>query len=336
MEEKNLPFISVIVPFYNIEECVEYCLDSLVNQDYEGEYEILCINDGSTDGTAATLDAYAEGHHRVRVLHKPNGGISDARNFGVAHAKGEYISFVDGDDLVSPYYLSALTGGLQIEKNVVVIGVQRNVNFADVGSVSWDMPGIPLSMSTGSLLQKVCFQQLFASAWGKLASKDIYADNPFPVARVYEDTYIFANHVDAADGFVLVDGAVYGYVVRDGSIVRPKKEKLRRCIQQLEAMDRFCGYVNAYFPEDSDEQVVFKALEYSRLWRRLDLVDDFPSDVEALQQMIRNYIKAHLKQLRGCPDVVGGNKVRFVLLALSPTVYRCVFSVYDKAVKGLR
>ncbi len=112
MAEKNLPFISVIVPFYNIEECVTYCLDSLVAQDYEGEYEILCVDDGSTDGTPAALDTYAAEHPRVKVLHKPNGGQSDARNFGVEHAGGDYITFVDGDDFVSACYLSSLMRAL--------------------------------------------------------------------------------------------------------------------------------------------------------------------------------------------------------------------------------
>lgn len=336
MAKSDLPYISVIVPFYNIEECVEYCLDSLVAQDYGGDYEIICIDDGSTDGTPAVLDTYASGHSGVRVFHKPNGGLSDARNFGVGLAVGEYISFVDGDDVVSPYYLSSLAGGLKAGEDAVVVGVQRSVNFSDAASVSWDEPSGLRSSSVEELYRSVCFQRLLASAWGKIAKKSVYADNPFPVGRVYEDTYVFGDHIGAAEKIVLVDGPIYGYVVRDGSIVRPKKERLERCIQQFEAIDRFCGCIDGYFAESSDEQVVFRALEYSRLWRRLDLVEDFPDEAKSLQGEVRNFIKMHLGQLRACPDVAKGNKARFALLSQSPSAYRLAFSVYDRVVKGIR
>ncbi len=336
MSEKNLPFISVIVPYYNIEECVEYCLDSLVSQDYDGDYEILCIDDGSTDGTPAALDTYASGHPGVRVFHKPNGGQSDARNFGVGLATGEYITFVDGDDVVAPFYLSSLAGGLKAGEDAIVVGVQRSVNFSDAASVSWDEPSGLRSSSVEELYRSVCFQRLLASAWGKIAKKSVYADNPFPVGRVYEDTYVFGDHIAVAEKIVLVDGPIYGYVVRDGSIVRPKKERLERCIQQFEAIDRFCGCIDDYYSETSDEQVVFRALEYSRLWRRLDLVEDFPKEAKPLQDEVRNYIKAHLGQLRACQDVARGNKARFALLSHSPRVYRLAFSAYDRVVKEIR
>ncbi|MBR1829947.1 MAG: glycosyltransferase [Atopobiaceae bacterium] len=104
---EDRPLVSVVVPFYNVEECVADCMDSLVHQDFDG-YEVVCIDDGSTDGTGALLDAYAERHLNVRVFHFPNAGLSVARNRGVELARAELISFVDGDDFVSPYYLSAL------------------------------------------------------------------------------------------------------------------------------------------------------------------------------------------------------------------------------------
>ena len=97
------PLVSIIVPVYNVKPYLNRCVDSLLGQSYQN-MELLLVDDGSTDGSEALCDEYAAQDARVRVLHKKNGGLSDARNAGVDAAKGEYLSFVDGDDWVSPYY----------------------------------------------------------------------------------------------------------------------------------------------------------------------------------------------------------------------------------------
>ena len=101
------PAISVIVPFYNIEQYVSYCLDSILAQTFR-DFELICINDGSKDGTRELLDAYAEKDSRVKVIHQENQGVSAARNNGLQLAAGKYIAFIDGDDAVTPEYLEIL------------------------------------------------------------------------------------------------------------------------------------------------------------------------------------------------------------------------------------
>lgn len=330
MEEKNLPFISVIVPFYNIEECVEYCLDSLVSQDYEGKYEVLCIDDGSTDGTAAALDTYATNHQIVRVLHKPNGGPSDARNYGVEHAKGEYVSFVDGDDIVSPYYLSALAVGHNQSGADFISGCFDIVGFRDVRSKSWSRPEGCNSMDARLFLSGICCLTIPDSAWGKLAKKDLYIEHPFPVGRVYEDTYVIAEHVLAATSLAFIDVPIYGYVARNGSIAHPKAVAMTKCLQYSEALDHFRDMAERYLPFESDGQVVFRAIGFSRLWRRLDAVRDFPEDAKRLQATLCGYVNGHLGQLVESSCLGRGNKIRLALLAKSPALYRAAFSAYDK------
>lgn len=102
------PAISVIVPFYNIEQYVSYCLDSILAQTFR-DFELICINDGSKDGTRELLDAYAEKDSRVKVIHQENQGVSAARNNGLQLAAGKYIAFIDGDDAVTPEYLEIFT-----------------------------------------------------------------------------------------------------------------------------------------------------------------------------------------------------------------------------------
>lgn len=93
--------ISVIIPIYNVKSYIKECLDSLINQDINKDlYEIICIDDGSTDGSGKILDEFSVDYPNIRVVHKANGGVSSARNEGIKIAKGEYIWFVDGDDIV--------------------------------------------------------------------------------------------------------------------------------------------------------------------------------------------------------------------------------------------
>ena len=106
------PLVSIIVPVYNVKPYLNRCVNSLLGQSYQN-MELLLVDDGSNDGSETLCDEYAAQDARVRVLHKKNGGLSDARNAGVDAAKGEYLSFVDGDDWVSPYYIENLYRALE-------------------------------------------------------------------------------------------------------------------------------------------------------------------------------------------------------------------------------
>lgn len=101
------PQISIIIPVYNSEEYLKQCLDSILSQDFEA-YEILLINDGSTDGSGEICEAYAGKDKRIRVFHQPNAGVSNARNKGIEAAQGEWLTFVDSDDYIKEDYFGVL------------------------------------------------------------------------------------------------------------------------------------------------------------------------------------------------------------------------------------
>ncbi|MBQ8665514.1 MAG: glycosyltransferase [Lachnospiraceae bacterium] len=97
----NTPFLSVIIPVYNTEKYLDQCLKSVISQTFE-DMEIICVDDGSTDGSSRILDEYASRDFRIRLIHKPNGGLVSVRKLGVSEAKGKYIGFVDSDDWIDP------------------------------------------------------------------------------------------------------------------------------------------------------------------------------------------------------------------------------------------
>ena len=117
--------VSVIVPIFNAEKSIKRSIESILNQIYE-VFELILIDDGSTDSTLNICKDYAENDNRVKVIHKNNGGVSSARNLGLAKAIGKYVAFVDADDWVGPEYLNNLVSAAEAEDADLVI------NYADV------------------------------------------------------------------------------------------------------------------------------------------------------------------------------------------------------------
>ena len=101
----NNPKISIIVPVYNVEQYLRRCIDSILNQSF-ADFELLLIDDGSKDKSGAICDEYAAKDSRIRVFHKENGGVSSARNIGLENARGEWLSFIDGDDVITEGYFN--------------------------------------------------------------------------------------------------------------------------------------------------------------------------------------------------------------------------------------
>ncbi len=110
---------------------------------------------------------------------------------------------------------------------------------------------------------------------------------------------------------------------------------MAKCLQYFEALDHFRDTAGVCFSPESDEQVVYRAIGFSRLWRRLDSVDDFPEQARKRQQEIRKYVKDHMGQLSKCDRLSKGNKFRMALLAKAPALYRAAFAVYDKIFRGV-
>ena len=132
----DIPKISVIVPVYNVEQYLPRCIDSILNQTFT-DFELLLIDDGSTDGSGAICDEYARKDSRIRVFHKENGGVSSARNLGLYNAKGKYIAFIDADDWVESRSLPAFVKALEKCESDVVLTHYRTVNITTGEEKAW-------------------------------------------------------------------------------------------------------------------------------------------------------------------------------------------------------
>ena len=159
--------ISVVVPVYNMGNVLPKCLNSLLNQTYQ-DYEIILVDDGSTDGSSEICNREAEKSEKIRVFHKPNGGLSSARNYGIERAKGEYIIFPDPDDWVEQDYLEHLYLLLKNENaDLSICGFYR---FNQKGEKAFDLPPKAV-LDTKTALRRLVLPSDFSGyAWNKLFS----------------------------------------------------------------------------------------------------------------------------------------------------------------------
>lgn len=238
------PLISVIVPIYNVEPYVRRCVDSLLAQSYRN-LELFLVDDGSTDGSGRICDAYAARDARVRVIHKKNGGLSDARNAALDVMQGDYVAFVDGDDWVSPYYVANLYKALKkVDADIAVSCFEEVFEGKAVQtSPSEQLQGCT-SLTREEALRKMLYQDgLECSAWGKLYYKKYFASLRYPVGKLYEDipvTYAVMRQIDRAAYLQNVD---YYYFQRASSIqnaaFNPRKmDGVEHCCAMMENVKR--------------------------------------------------------------------------------------------------
>jgi len=212
--------ISVVIPVYNIEDYLHYAIDSLVNQTHKN-FEVLLINDGSTDNSGKLCDKYAQEYDWIRVFHKENGGLSDARNYGVLKATNEWIFFLDPDDYIEPFTFELLT--LIQEKyqaDLISTKVQTTNEYEKFSKEQFNLESSQRVTKEEALELMLEDKVATVSACAKLYKKQILEMRPFPVGKIYEDFFVVAEHLRIAEQIVISPVVTYHYYRRPGSIVQ--------------------------------------------------------------------------------------------------------------------
>lgn len=237
--------ISIIVPIYKVEDYLRRCVDSLLAQTCR-DFELILVDDGSPDSCGIICDAYVAQDARIKVIHKENGGLSDARNAGMAIAKGEYIAFVDSDDWVSPDYLERLLNGmLQSGADICECNVLPTEGEVANGSVSTTHPQ---SFSTQDAMLQLIHDGTFRQhVWNKLYRREVIGDILFPKGKTNEDEFWTYQVFGNASRMAKIDDVLYYYFHRPGSIMQSGYS-----LKRLDALEAKClrqGYIQQRFPE---------------------------------------------------------------------------------------
>lgn len=242
--------ISVIVPIYNVEKYLARCVDSIVNQTYKN-LEIILVDDGSPDRCPQMCDDYAKKDSRIKVVHKKNGGLSDARNAGIAVATGEYISFIDSDDYVSDDFFECLLNVMNKENSdIAECSVVKfyEVNRFDEFSDDLSVKTYDTQDAMSALIAENPFHQ---HVWNKLYKTELVKDIPYAVGKLNEDEFWTYQVFGRANKVSKLNKTMYYYFQRNSSIMGVGYN-IRR-LDALEGKANRQKYIENNFPDLSTQ-----------------------------------------------------------------------------------
>lgn len=214
-QEKAL--ISIIIPVYKVEKYLEKCIQSVINQTYEN-LQIILVDDGSPDNCGKICDEYAKKDHRIEVIHKSNGGLSDARNKGLEIAKGEYIGFVDSDDYIEADMYEVLYNLLKQYNADVSICNFYTVSQGKISIKNADN-GINEYNRIEILKEILLDKNIQSYAWNKLYKKELFDEIKYPIGKKYEDIGTTFYLLEKCNKVVVTGKSEYYYINRQDSIV---------------------------------------------------------------------------------------------------------------------
>lgn len=218
--------VSIIVPVYNVEKYLRKCLKSIINQSLK-EIEIIVVNDGATDGSQEIIDEFVSKYPNIiHSLVKENGGLSDARNFGMPYCKGEYVGFIDSDDYVrSDMYEKMYNKAKEENSDIVVCDYYKS--YASKNE---------LIKAKKYINKKDMFIDTLAAAWNKIYRRDLLVQTGvnFPKGLIYEDTEFFCKLVPYINVASYVPEPFVYYVQRNGSIINTQNNKTEQIFQVLD------------------------------------------------------------------------------------------------------
>ena len=201
--------ISVIVCIYKVEQYLRQCLDSIVNQTYTN-LEIILVDDGSPDNCPQICDQYADQDSRIRVIHKSNGGLSDAKNTGLAAATGDLIIYVDGDDYISLDMYTIMVRNLeQTQSDMVICDFYRMMPDGNIPEHNQiDKAGI---FSRSEAMRLALIEKISNYSWNKLCKATLYKKVEFPIGQNFEDAHQIMNLFSACESVSCIDDCLYYY-----------------------------------------------------------------------------------------------------------------------------
>ena len=210
------PLVSVIVPVYNVERFLDRCVHSLTSQTYR-RLEIILVDDGSPDGSPKLCDEWAKRDEHIRVIHKPNGGLSDARNAGLDVMHGDFVAFVDSDDYVEPDYVERLYAGIgDADMSVCSIICEDSNGIAQPENTA--VTDAPTVIKSEEYLHRAMLDWRLVVVWNKLYRASAWESLRFPVGRIHEDEYVLHQVADQCETINVLPDGLYHYVANDNSI----------------------------------------------------------------------------------------------------------------------
>ncbi len=283
--------ISVIIPIYKVEKYLDNCVKSVVEQTYRN-LDIILVDDGSTDTCPEICDRWAEEDNRIRVIHKKNGGLSDARNSGINIAKGKYFVFVDSDDYISIDYIEEMYKKMKADVDIVCTGYARVTDSGDILKKSHVINGT--FTRNEAMAELVENGVITTTAWGKIYRAELFSDLRFDCGKYHEDMYIMHKILHRARKVSVIEKGVYYYRVNNQSITGVKFTSKHQdaVYSQLERLE----FIKNNYPELIEKQkkrVVWHACD-----NNLKIIKSLKGNKAYIKEnnaIIRRYLREFMK-----------------------------------------
>ncbi|MDY4220112.1 MAG: glycosyltransferase [Candidatus Faecousia sp.] len=269
--------LSIIIPAYNAVSYLEDCIESVMSGTYQ-DFEILLIDDGSVDGTGSLCDRLAEKYSVIQVFHTPNRGLSNARNLGIDHASGQYIGFVDADDVIAPNMFEALVHCMEPDVDMTACRFQRCKREA----LEVTVPSITCQTITNQAetAQKILTGGYGPNIWNKLFKAEVLNQNEIRFrkgCRAMEDMYFTTEYLIYCRKAVFLDAQLYYYITTDGSITSTFRDNrvVGSVYVDLPRSWRFCTEVVEPFSHELGTQSRARTVMfYQTVLRKLENPDN--------------------------------------------------------------
>jgi len=310
--------ISVLIPVYNVEKYLCRCLDSVLMQTYK-DYEVVLVDDGSTDQSGSICDAYAARHDCIRVIHQKNAGLAQVRNVSIAAARGEYITFVDSDDAIEPAYLEVLMRDLQQTGSDISICSWSEVSDDGVRTeLSWDLKEKGFQVwTTEQAVKSLLYQKgIDNNSWGKLYTRAALQDVVFPAGRLYEDIAVTYQTFLKGKRICYRPEALYLYTSNMTGISRSAFTPRR--MDLVDMAEGMYSDIERRFPD------YLRAAQARLLRAYVHVYMQIPdrADFKAYQSRVFKGIRKHCFAVAGDPEAKRGTRMAAFIACIHPILLR--------------
>ncbi|MBR2589215.1 glycosyltransferase family 2 protein [Candidatus Saccharibacteria bacterium] len=320
------PIISIIVPVYNVREYLNDCLDSLMRQNYP-KIEIILVDDGSTDGSGVDCDTIAKKDSRIKVVHQQNQGLSAARNRGIKEASGNYITFVDSDDAVSPDYVQYMFSLITKYQAKMAICAIREITVKG-NEINYGADYVEKVMSTEETLGRMLREEGFnVSAYAKLYRRDLWDNVAFPEGSVHEDLGTTYKLVEKCPRIAYGEQPKYIYKKRELSISNSDFSDKKFDI--IELTDKMCDDIEKLHP------YLKNTTDLRRMHARFSVLRQMASKkltpIQAgKEQEIVEYLKTNRKFVTKNPVATKRDKIAMQMLLANKEMFKIGWKAYSK------
>ena len=318
------PLISVIVPACNVEKFIGKCIDSILRQSFK-DFEVLLIDDGAKDSTPEICDACAKKDSRIKVYHKENGGLSDARNYGIDRMQGKYVTFIDSDDYVDSGYFEYLYGLITQEEDIqIAICGKKSVREDENASPD---PETFHEIITGerAVQKMLCGHGSGHSAWGKLYSANLWKTVRYPKGKIYEDYATTYRVMALVDKAAWGNAAMYFYVQHIESIMHQKCS--RRSLSLVDIADEETEFIVKKWPALKQEALARKVT--SELKCLQNILNAKNEEFDDYKQKIVEDVRRHKGELLASKKVALKTKIKIIALLLGERTFGFIYNLND-------